>query len=60
MMIAITGEKINTSFGTMIILDSETHRITVGDTIVHNNERYIVKELIPPTRPEAKWAIRIS
>lgn len=60
MMRIITGEKYNTSFGTMVVLPMLTDGFHVGDQIEYDGIKYVVKKIIPPTKPDGKWSIMIE
>lgn len=60
MMIVITGDKFNTTFGTMLIPTDQTLRVSVGDIIKYENNEYTVERIVPPTKPDGKWALEIK
>lgn len=60
MMRVITGEMFNTSFGTMVVLPALEDVIRVGDKVKYDGNVYEVKGIVPPTRPDGKWSIKIA
>ena len=56
----ITGEKFITSFGTMVVLPVLENVIRVGDKVIFNGNVYEVEAVIPPTRPDGKWSVKIA
>lgn len=60
MMKAITGEMFRTSAGLMLIHNEQDKQFAVGERIVHNGREYAVKEIVPPTRPMAKWSLCVE
>ncbi len=59
-MITITGKKFTTSFGVFVVHNEQTEPIRRGDTVVYEREEYTVLEIVPPTKPEDKWSVRIG
>ena len=59
-MIAITGDKFNTSFGEFIVPNELDSRIKVGESISHENSAYIITDVCPPTRPDGRWSFRVQ
>lgn len=62
MMKRITGEMFETSGGTMIVsMDvPEKVNIQINDIVEFEGGRFIVTGIVPPTRPEAKWALQVK
>ena len=58
-MRVITGDKLNTSFGVMLIHNEQTELFSVGEQIMFDNTIYKIEAVIPPTKPNGKWALRI-
>ena len=59
-MTALTGEKFETSYGTIIIHNEQEKYIRVGDSVIFDGIEYKVKTIVPPTRPEAKWSLIVE
>lgn len=57
MMKVITGEVFNTSFGKIIAYNEQHLVISVGEPISFNGGNYVVKEIIPPTKPDGLWSL---
>ncbi len=58
-MTVITGDKIKTSFGVFIVADRWSGPAKKGDVISHENKRYTVKRIVPPTNPDGKWSVEV-
>ena len=56
----ITGKKFNTSFGTMIIHNEQNTKLSKGDDVNFENMNYSVVAVVPPTRPDGKWALQVD
>ena len=56
----ITGKKFNTSFGTMIIHNEQDTRLSKGDNVNFENMDYSIVAIVPPTRPDGKWALQVD
>ena len=59
-MTALTGEKFETSYGTIIIHNKQEKYIHTGDRVIFGGTKYKVKTIVPPTRPEAKWSLIVE
>ncbi len=57
---AITGTIHNTSFGLFIIPDDQKMVLSVGDTVCLKGQNYAIIGIVPPTRPDAKWSLKVS
>lgn len=60
MMKVVTGKIYNTSFGTMFIHNEQAEHFSVGDCIEYNRKKYKIDAIVSPTKPEAKWSLKIS
>lgn len=60
MMKVVTGKLFNTTFGKVLVHNEQAERISVGERISHNNETYTVKEIMPPTKIDGKWALAVQ
>ena len=56
----ITGQLFETSFGTMIVYDDQSAVIALGDSIRFDGSHYKVEAVIPPSKPEGKWSLRVT
>lgn len=56
----ITGQLFETSFGTMIVYDDQSAVLTVGDRVRFDGSDYKVETVIPPSKPEGKWSLRVT
>ena len=56
----ITGKKIKTSFGVAVVIDDESCCIEVGEQIIFEGNAFAISEIIPPSKPNGKWAIVIE
>lgn len=56
----ITGQLFETSFGTMIVYDDQSAVLTVGDSIRFDGTDYKMEAVIPPSKPEGKWSLRVT
>lgn len=59
-MKVITGELFNTSFGKMIIPKEQTELFSVGDAVLYHGKKYSILAIVPPTKPNAKWALKVE
>ena len=55
----VTGVKYKTSNGFFIVLDDLNDKLHVGDEIFFEGEKLIIKGIIAPTTPVAKWSIQV-
>ena len=51
--------KYKTSNGFFIVLDDLNDKLHVGDEIFFEGEKLIIKGIIAPTTPVAKWSIQV-
>ena len=59
-MKVVTGDKFNTSFGMLIVHNEQDEVFAVGDSIKYDGTEHRVKAIIPPTKPDGKWALQIG
>ena len=59
-MKAITGAIHNTSFGLFIIPDDQKTAFSAGDIVCLKGQNYVTIGIVPPTRPDAKWSLKVS
>ena len=59
-MKVVTGDKFNTSFGMLIVYNEQNETFSVGDAVEFDGKEHCVKAIIPPTKPDGKWALRIA
>ncbi len=59
MMKVIAGERFNTSEGEMIIPNNQKDHFAVNDRIWLDGYEYYVDAILPPSKPGAKWALKI-
>ena len=56
----ITGKLFNTSFGRIIVYNEISMNFSVGETVLFNNEPYLINDIMPPTSPDGRWAVMVS
>lgn len=56
----ITGELFETTWGKMIVYNEQYTYISEGDRITFEGTEYLVIRIISPSRPEAKWSLRVE
>ena len=56
----ITGKIINTSFGKMVIHNEQDEHLYVGEKIIIDGTIREILCIIPPSKPESKWALMVS
>ena len=59
-MIFLTGTKFETAQGVVIVYNEQRVRLSVDDVVSFEGEDLIIKQIIPPTRPNGKWAIEVK
>ena len=59
-MKVITGIDINTTTGRMVVLDDIDEKIAVGDNVLFDGEEYTILSLVPSSKPNGKWSVRIQ
>lgn len=58
-MTVITGDKIKTSFGVFIVVDTWNGPARKGDVIEYENKWYTVRSIVPPTNLNGKWSVEV-
>lgn len=57
MMKVITGTAYNLLNGKTIIHNEQTDCFSSGDVVIFEGEKYEIKNVIPPCRPNGMWSL---
>lgn len=58
--VVLTGEMLQTSMGTAIVYNEQDYILKVGERIHFKESNYIIKSIIPSSRPNGKLSIIVK
>lgn len=58
-MKVLTGDLFNIKDGRRLVYNEQDFHLQVGEQIEFSGKIYIIRALIPPSRPDGKWSISI-
>lgn len=56
----LTGEMFDVSFGKLIIHAEQSESFAIGDMVEFERKIYQITAIIPPTKPNGKWALKVK
>lgn len=58
-MKVLTGDLFNVNGERLLVYNEQDLPLQVGEKIEFSQNAYIVRAIIPPSRPDGKWSISI-
>ena len=56
-MRTVTGELFHTRIGEMLVYNEQEEAFSVGERISYGGLPYIIKRIVFPSKPKAKWSL---
>lgn len=58
--LVLTGELFKTKYWTVLVFNEQDCILKVGNIICYEGADYVIKQVIPPSKPDVKWSIVIE